>query len=279
MSITSIIRPLPGERLVAIAPEDASAAAVAWLRRPNFFPGRALTAPTLEARSAWAAGRLAQRGQAFTPGVVNGLEVGYSIGEPEEEGGRARVLLNIAAGRGLAASGEDLVLTRPLEADLWALPVVAPPTVFEGGGFGGGGVLQPRAIGPTLGEMLDELPDVLPRGGVLVLQPGTTDRAEIDPEDPCERGCDDDNVNFEDWRYVDAARLLWYAWPEDWRPFPPADARQRNRAAYTIFDAERALAADMVLPWEEIGVPLALLGMDAEFLPAFHDRSAVVRKG
>lgn len=279
MSITPIIRPLPGERVVAIAPEDAAAAAVTWLRRPNLFPGRALTAPTLEARSAWTAGRIAQRGQAFTPGVVSGLEVGYTVGEPEEVGARAPVQLSIAAGRGLAASGEDLVLPRPLQADFWSLPVVAPPAVLEGGGFGGGGVLQPRAIGPALGELLTEFPDALPRGGVLVLQSATIDRAEIDPEDPCERGCGDDNVNFEDWRFADAARLLWYAWPEDWRPLPPAGDRQRNRLAYTIFEAERALAADTVLPWEEIGLPLAILGLDADFLPVVHDRSSVVRTG
>src|SRR5690606_8228399 len=112
---------------LSTAPEDAAAAAATWLRRPNLFPGRVLTAPTLDARSRWLAGRIAQRGQAFTPGVVRGMEVGYRIGDPPEEGARRAVSLTVAAGQGLAASGEDVVLARPLEADLWALPVVAPP--------------------------------------------------------------------------------------------------------------------------------------------------------
>src|SRR5690606_7060777 len=135
MTISAIIRPLPGERVAALAPEDAAAAAATWLRRPNLFPGRALTAPTLEARSAWVRGRIAQRGRAFTPGVVAGLEGGFTSGPPAEEGGRASVQLSLGAGRGLAASGEDVVLVRPAAVDLWALPVVAPPDVFEGGGF------------------------------------------------------------------------------------------------------------------------------------------------
>jgi hypothetical protein len=280
MSITAITRPLPGERVLALAPQDAVEAAVTWLRRPNLFPGRALTAPTLEARSRWAAGHVAQRGQAFTPGVVYGLEVGFALRPPEGGEGRTEVTLHVAAGQGLAANGEDVVVLRDLEADLWALQVVAPPGVFEGGGFGGGGVLQPRAIGPTLGALIDERPDALPRAGVLVLQPALVDRAEIDPEDPCERcGCEDGNVSFEDWRFADAARLLWYAWPEDWRPMPPPNALLRNRLAYAVFDAERALPPDHVMPWEEFGVPVALLAVDADFLPVFSDRSSVVRRG
>ena len=280
MSIGRIAKPLPGERVVALSPGDAGEAAATWLRRPNLFPGRALTAPTLDARSAWAAGRIAQRGQAFTAGVVRGLETGYVVGDPPGEGERPAVRLYLGAGRGLAASGEDVVVARDQEVDFWALQVVAPPGVFEGGGFGGGGVLQPRAVGPTLGELLDELPDALPRAGVLLLQPALVDKADVDPEDPCDRcACDDGVVGFEDWRYADAVRLLWYAWPEDWRPLPATGAAFRNRLAWTVFDGERALGDDEVMPWELVGVPVALVGVDGDFLPTFADRAAVVRRG
>ncbi len=279
MSISPITRPLPGERVVALWPDDGAAAAATWLRRPNLFPGRALTAPTLDARALWEAGHVAQRGQAFTAGVVRGLGVDTSIGEVPEGGGRPALRLRIGAGQGLAASGEDVVLLQEVEADLWGLPVVAPPGVFEGGGFGGGGVLQPRSIGPALGDLLDTFPDALPRAGVLVLQPVSVEHADIDPDDPCDRcGCDG-AVGFEDWRRADAARLLWYAWPEDRLPLPPGNAQLRNRLAWTVFDAERALEPGAVLPWEEVGVPLALVGVDAAFLPRFTDRHAVVRRG
>lgn len=281
MTITPITRPLPGERVVALWPDDRAAAAATWLRRPNLFPGRALTAPTLDARAAWQAGHVTQRGQAFTTGVVRGLEVGTTTGEAPDGGGRRDVRVRIGAGRGLTVGGEDVVLLREAEADLWALPVVAPPGVFEGEGFGGGGVLQPRAIGPTLGALLDTFPDALPRAGALVLQPVSVEHADIDPDDPCDRcGCGDDgDVGFEDWRRGDAARLLWYAWPEDWQPLPPADARFRNRLAWTVFEAERRLGTGEVLPWEEIGLPVALVGVDDAFLPTFADRHAVVRQG
>ena len=40
---------------------------------------------------------------------------------------------------------------------------------------------------------------------------------EFDRTDPCSlEGCGKGNViAFEDWRIGDAARLLWYAWPEE----------------------------------------------------------------
>ena len=72
MSITPIRLPLPGEQVLQLSPADAAEAATSWLRRPNLFPGRALTAPTLDARSHWAAGHIVQRGQAFTPGLRTG---------------------------------------------------------------------------------------------------------------------------------------------------------------------------------------------------------------
>lgn len=278
MSIKAITRPLPGERVLSLSPDSPLAAAQTWLRRPNLFPGRALTAPTLEARSRWAAGRIAQRGQAYTAGVVQGLEVGFET-RAVEGAVRANVRVQISAGRGLAASGEDVVLMQDIEADLWALPVVAPPAVFEGGGFGAGGVLQPREIRSTLGELLARTPG-LPRAGVLVLQAVTVERADIDAEDPCDRcGCAEGNVAYEDWRYADATRLLWYVWPQDWAALPPAGEAFRNRLAHLVFEAERRLAADAVLPWEEFGVPVAVFGMDAAFLPQFADRATVARQG
>ena len=79
MSIKPIDQPLPGEQVVALSPESATESAVVWLARPNLFPGRALTAPTLQRRQRWQAGRLALHGQTLTAGIVHGLAVGHAL--------------------------------------------------------------------------------------------------------------------------------------------------------------------------------------------------------
>ncbi len=279
-SITAITRSLPGERVLDLSPEpDAIAEAITWLRRPNMFPGRALTTATLEARSAWMAGRIATRGQAFTPGVLRGLEVEYRQ-LPPLDSEPPRVRLSMSAGQGLSVDGETLMVGE-IDVDLYALHVVAPVEVLEGGGFGTGELLPRRISDHTLGELLAAFPGNLPLVGVLVLQPVSTQRADLDPNDPCDRcGCDG-AVSYEDWRYADAVRLLWYVWPVDVAGTPPShtDAQRRNRLAFQVFDAERDLPPDAVLPWERYGVPVALVGVDNRFVPTFIDHASVVRRG
>lgn len=285
MTVTAIPRPLPGERVLELSPDDPAAAAQTWLRRPNLFPGRALTAPTLAARSAWTAGHVTQRGQAFMPGVIDGLEVGTP--PALSKGSGASVLLSISAGSGLAASGEDVALRQDLRIALGALQVVAPAGVLSGDDGFGSGALQDRAVGApvggTLADFIARRPGVLPRAGVLLLQPVVTDRLDDDDgQDPCDHGgCGAGAVSYEDWRIADGARLLWYAWPVDAPGFalPAAGDLFRNRLAWTVFDAERRLPADAALPWEAFGVPLALIGVDAAFRPQFVDAAAVRRRG
>ncbi len=343
MTIKPIDQPLPGEQVVALSPESAAEAATVWLARPNLFPGRALTAPTLQRRQRWQAGRLALRGQRLTAGVVQGLEVGYDV-VPLPAGGGPDITLAIAAGRGLAVSGEDVVLPQPVEIHLRDLPVFAEPSVEaglppepvpappppdpvpappppedvpppprpedtlrvgagdttgapappddvpprpgdeDGGGGTGTGELRARAfLRRRLGALLAAAPNALPGVGVLVLQPITLDRlGEFDPTDPCELGFGEvgDNSSFEDWRIADGVRLAWYAWPLEWRPLPAAGPTQRNALAWTIFQAEAALPPGAVLPWEQLGVPVALIALDSlQLQPIFIDRASVVRLG
>jgi hypothetical protein len=290
VSIKPIRNPLDGERVVALSPETANEAATDWLRRPNLFPGRALTAPTLEQRQRWQASRIVVRSQAFTRGVARGLEVGYTV----EPGPGGMVRLRVSAGRALAASGEDVVLPAGMDIRLTDLPVVAEPAVFaEAAGEdapaapapGGLGVLRPRAIGTLrLGNLIAVRSDIVPPAGVLVLQPIVADRSDFDPTDPCDRcQCAESTEaapeSFEDWRTADGVRLLWYAWPDEWRAVPADTARRRNALAHVIFDAEAALGHGEVLPWEQWGAPIALIGVDAQWRPAFADRAAVVRQG
>ena len=46
-----------------------------------------------------------------------------------------------------------------------------------------------------------------------------------------------------------------------------------------IFDAEADLAPGAVLPWEQLGVPVALIALDAQLQPLFIDHASVVRRG
>lgn len=296
MSITTIAQALTGERVVALSPENASAAATDWSRRPNLFPGRALTVATLEERQRWQAGHITQRGQAFTPGVARGLEVGYVVDGVDADG-HAIVTLKIGDGQGFAVSGEDVVLVREVECLLSALPVVAPPSVFAGvldaqaqqaaddhavqNADPTPGAPLPRAIGPALGKLMTRVPPV----GILLLQPVTVDTADFDRNDPCDRcPCDDGSdsgsnlSSFEDWRIADGVRLLWYAWPQEWLALP-LGSRLRNEVAHRVFDTEGSLQHGAALPWESWGVPIALIGVDASWRPLFADRASVVRQG
>ncbi len=284
MSITPIARPLSGEHLVGLAPEDGVDASRWWLRRPNLFAGRTLTAPTLSGRQDWATRHIALRGQAFTPGVVRGLESALF----DTTGGLAGTRLALLQGQGLAVDGEDVRVPQAIEVALADLPVVADPSAFAGmGGAGGGaGGVASKMVGPALGAVVGASPAALPRVGILLLQPVSADRiGEFDATDPCALdGCGSGNVAaFEDWRIGDAARLLWYAWPEEFVSLPAMPAgmpgRWRNDLAWRIFDAEAALGPDESLPWELFGVPLGLVACADDWTPLFLDRASVVRSG
>lgn len=118
----------------------------------------------------------------------------------------------------------------------------------------------------------------LPKAGILVLQPVTyIVRGKPDPSDPCDE--DPTNDAYEDQQWVDGCRVVLYLYPDEWLPMPERDERWRNRLAYSIFWAERNHEPDQVMPWEDIGVPIALIGFDDTWTPLFADRHAVVRVG
>ena len=235
MAIRPIANPLPGERVLALSPENAAEAATFWRRRPNMFAGRALSAGALQQRQAWQSGHIAHRGQHRVPGTVDGFEA-VLRGNP---GGSdfANIHVWISAGRGLAVNGEDVVLRQPLTTTLADVEVVAPPSFFADGSAVGAptadGSLNPRVIGATLGTLAPAARATLPAVGVLLLQPAVVDKSDFDPLDPCDRsdcGIDatGDPAAFEDWRVADAVRLLWYVWPGEWRALPPPGLAARN---------------------------------------------------
>jgi hypothetical protein len=94
---------------------------------------------------------------------------------------------------------------------------------------------------------------------------------------------DPDEYAFQDWQIVDGVRLVMVAWPSTPSslalPAASPASTWRNRLAYTVFNAEMGLGPDAPLPWDMLGVPLALIGFDNTWTPQFVDCSAVVRTG
>lgn len=256
---------LRSERIVALQPAPKDASEAGWRRRVRAFPGRSLSHLALTAEQEQRAGRLALRGQMLSPGVVSGLGVDLDRAEKKA--------LRVSPGTGIAASGEDVSLLRELS-------VVADELLVWG-------TRNPAVVG-SADVPLGELPD-RPRALVLVLRPvEILARDGADPGDPCE----DDPAGdaFADHQRVDAALPVWVQLPESLAAIARdvADATARNRLAHAIFalevDAEKRDAlvrADekAALPWEDAGVPLALVGFDAEGLVEYVDCHAVARRG
>lgn len=294
MRVDPIRSPMSGEHVAGVEPTLSPNVQDHWNRRLNLYAGRALSDVALTLEQNGRAGRLATRGQMTSPGVVNGLEV--ALETDEDDSGAPQFFYRIAAGMGLAASGEDVLLRSSLRIDVRDVQVCAPPAVFPPYATGTPesaelGLVIPTAVdhqvrGLTLGALLDARVTTPPpdgtrgvrRVGILVLQPIVTEMlGNADSSDPCEH--DPANFAFEDQQLVDGCRLLWYMWPDEWRALPPLDRHRRNTLAYTIFDAEREMDAEQLLPWESFGVPIALTAFNRRWEPLFVDRHSVVRTG
>ena len=303
MKVNPILNPLDGERVIGVDPPLKPNFEADWRRRLNLYTGRSLSDTALTIEQDGRAGQLATRGQMVSPGVVSGLEIEFekAARTPTAEDTRTEVFFyKINSGFGIAASGEDVALPRKLQVDVANTRVYSTARVLEPPepiierapddvapdrlirpddalpAFHG--ALEARMLGPRLRDLSVRAQAALPRAGILVLQPIVAEVVgEMDDADPCEQ--DPQNYAFDDWQLIDGARLVLYAWPIEWTPLPAPDSRWRNRLAYTIFAEEARLAADELLPWEELGVPIGLVGFDAGLQPMFVDRYSVVRAG
>lgn len=258
-----------GEQLLAVSPPLAREPNADWRQRLVYFSGRALTEHAFRVEQNGRLGHVATLGQAFSPGVVTGLEVSAA---QTGEG----VVLEIAAGMGLATSGEIVTLNRNHQLRLDDIQVFAPAALLgpsadaeadEGAGRLGESLAELRAAGRPLPEAM-----------ILVLQPVSVEVfSEEATSDPCE--ADASAEPFENWQWIDGCRLLLYAWPAWLGAVPVAGAWRRNRMAHAIFEAERLLGEGEYPPWCALGVPVALIGLDETLRFTFIDRNAVVRRG
>jgi hypothetical protein len=271
MSVPVIQDALPGEDLLGIEPELLQQVDPGWLRRLNLYPGRTLTAPALQSEQLYRAGRLAILGQCVTQGVVKGLEVSADLTKSDP-------LLQVAPGYGISAAGEDVALLSTLSTNLSSLQVIDPGTGSviapfpqyiqdkSNNNFAGVLLLQP-ITGQVSGQVVDT------GTGPIVVSGNLNASCDQDPEE----------YAFEDWQLIDGVRLVMVAWPSTSASLmlPSVNPAQtwRNRLAYTIFNAEMMLAPDDRLPWDMLGVPVALVGFDSSWNAQFVDRAAVVRSG
>ena len=301
MKVRALESPLAGEFLVAVDPAIAPTVEAGWNRRLYFHAGRTLSDRALTAEQEARAGRLATVGQYVSPGVVQGLDAELVPGET-----RGDWFVEVSAGIGVAVSGEDVVLSRPMRARVPDdLPILIEADREPTDGLGtrirgddlppGIQIIESNEIASmermAVLEMISseyleiyggELTDA--QVFILILQPVVLDAVPQDlcaPFDPCEQ--DPSAYAFEDWQRVDGCRLALYPWPTAWLGQARVHERWRNELSYAIFDEERRLGPGEVMPWALYGVPIALVGLptlEERFSDlAFLDRAAVRRAG
>ncbi len=284
MAVTAIRDPLDGEQLIAADPPPAPRVSPGWRRRLRSFPGRSLSHDALTLEQSHRTGHLAVLGQTLSAGVVRGLEAGLEELPEDDSVPSEAAVVQVAPGYGLTDGGEDVVVPRPLRSPLGELRVRAPALWLATGNLPDpvAGQLAPRSLGPTLSELLDPAAEVpwaagVPPAAVLVLQPieGESSGA-VDPADACER--DPESEAFEDRLRLDGVRLILDLWPREWLSLPLPGPQLRNRVAHTIFERERELAGE-VMPWHQVGLPIALLYQDLPDTTWRADRYSVVRAG
>lgn len=268
MNLLTIPNSFDGEWVIGLSPPPA-AEITDWNRRLNLFSGRALTVQALSVEQNGTAGRFALHGQIVSPGVVAGLETVLN---------KDKKSLAMAAGFGVTASGEDVIVSLPQQSvQLTDIPVYGPTSLLNSLAPPPPAELADRSLGEPLGTLIAKNIAV-PKVGILLLQPVVVEAmTNFDATDPCEQ--DPQNDAFNDSQLVDGARLIYYAWPTEWLSLPAVSATWRNGLAYAIFAREAQAGAGDLLPWEQIGLPVGLLAFDSEWNALFIDRYAVVRQG
>jgi len=246
-----------GEKIAEIYPRLANfivAEKSPHLGRLHYFPGRALLDTDLQMEQAVRVQRLTLRGQAVEPGVVDGLEVSWA---PTDNG----IELRINPGQALTASGIDIIVDHTFSALIDNLKYFDLTTRTISEGFFGD-LKSSESAAMT---------------AVLLLQPWSVEDSDLplavrqtdNATDftPCPRVPDDEV--FYKTTETDAGRLVLYPLVDE-----PPGALWQNRAAWSVFKKE---ITDIDLPWQSIGVPLALIGFNDSLIPEWIDRHSVVR--
>lgn len=309
MATIPLKQALAGEHIVSVVPKMAPYVDDAgWRKRPYLFTGRTLTKDALESEQEERAGRIALRGQMISPGIIQGLDVrieqesilGVKIGEDMEGGRRDRLWLHLGPGMGIAASGESVTIPRSLRMPFSNVPVVFEKDL-QGKPFSdanlhenssavvmglGHPLVPPSKISSKdalkVGEVGALIHGRSKRAGILLLIPAAIERqAGGSQTDPCV--IEPENYAFLDQQRVDGCVLALFVLDIDFsEPRFSKLPSLRNELAYWIFEREQSRADGTWMPWEEVGVPLALIGLwplTGGGWSVFTDRAAVVRPG
>jgi hypothetical protein len=275
MSTEKITTQLPGETFVATEPTLLQQVDPGWRHRMSLFTGRTLTDTALSAEQVYRSGRMALLAQLVTHGIASGLNAAVD----------AEGVIHVTAGYGFTALGEDVTLPRDIKTSFVPADANTEPLL-----------VVDAVTGLPVKNFVDLKKDPAVQGGVfvLLLQPvtGKVTGDEINTGQPSVEVCGDLDCSctrdpelyaFEDWELVDGCRLVLARWPD------PADALKlpdlnpastwRNRLAYTVFNAQLTLGPDAYLPWDAIGVALAVVAFDAAWKIQFFDQNTVVRSG
>ncbi|VAW06076.1 hypothetical protein MNBD_ALPHA04-1791 [hydrothermal vent metagenome] len=296
--VTQIRPHLGDEHVLAVDPPIRPNSEGFWRRRIRPFTGRALSHKALETEQNSSAGMQRLRGQTVSHGVVSGLEARLGRGAIGKSPDDAR--LEISEGIGLARSGEDIAIMSGRSLLVGNLPVIARADLLDGeeppelAGDTDGPELPENFLRPELPRrQFDELSqmiaavkaDNLPRAAILIAEPIVTTMLGNAGDPDCPPDSRDDA--FDDLQHIDGTRLALYFWPEEMTGFngnpgynlPGDGPDQRNIMAHRIFAVERLFDENDSHPWENRGVPLALLGFNQDWTLKFLDSSAVVRSG
>jgi hypothetical protein len=315
--VAPITRSLQDEHVIGIDPPLRPDVPEVWRRRINAFTGRAISDKALTAEQDMRAGLQRLQGLGMTAGIIDGLLLNAdadAIGQLPDD-----AAFRLSPGLGLARSGEDISLGAGRQVMLGSLPVVlrvtdadaligtpqppaggetetplpsvpVDPPIASASPDGEPMATRllpelPRTLSMTLGEMIAKPSAAgLPRVGIIVAQPVSATILGR-PDDDCPPDPRDDP--YSDLQRVDGMRLLLYVWPSEMvarvsgadYSLPPAGTALRNQLAFRVFEVERAFQRGEMHPWEAWGLPLALVGFDADWRLNFVDRGAVVRRG
>src|SRR5579871_6748040 len=124
--IHPIARSFSDEHVIGIDPPLQPELPNAWRRRINAFTGRALSDKAMSAEQAMRAGLQRLDGLSRASGVAQGLAVSAAPGAIGAEPALAQLM--IAPGIGLARSGEDVQVGRPVRLALGDIPVILTAT-------------------------------------------------------------------------------------------------------------------------------------------------------
>ena len=270
MPATPISNPATGESLVGIEPQLLQQSPSAgWRRRLNLFTGRALSVSALDNEQLYRSGLLSTLGQSVTPGTVKGLAATLNTGAPD-------ALISVTPGYGIMAGGFDVILNQTLKTALSTLPVIAAGSEAQLESITASDQAVPWL---TLRQHMSD-PTNKVYAGFLLLRPviAQVSGAVLDTGSQpvivsgnlaASCGQDPTEAAFEDWQIADALQLVYMPWPTETLQMPtiappPAapPATWRNQLAYTIFAAEALLGPDDQLPWNSLGVPVALIGFN-----------------